>query len=217
MLSDTTALSDSEGCVGVRERRERQKETMRQEILDAARDLFVEQGYQNVSMRKIGEKIEYSPTTIYLYFKDKAELLYCICEETFARLLATLEAIVETDSDPVSCLERGLRAYVEFGLDHPNHYIMSFLTPHDHGDLPEAYSYENSTGARAFDLLRTMVRRCVEGGYFRPVDVESTAQALWASVHGVTSLLIVDKEFPFVERTALVDRLVDMTIRSLRA
>jgi len=69
--------------MGVQERRAREKKELRQEILDAARDLFVREGFENVSMRKIAEKIEYSPTTIYLYFQDKADLLDCICEETF--------------------------------------------------------------------------------------------------------------------------------------
>ena len=68
--------------MGVHERRAREKKELRQEILDAARDLFLREGYENVSMRKIAEKIEYSPTTIYLYFQDKADLLDCICEET---------------------------------------------------------------------------------------------------------------------------------------
>src|SRR5215216_6461878 len=98
--------------MGPKQRREREKETLRQEILDAARDLFVTEGYQNVSMRKIAEKIEYSPTTIYLYFRDKADLLFQICEETFSSLLSTLEAIGEDEADPVASLKRGMRAYV---------------------------------------------------------------------------------------------------------
>jgi len=69
--------------MGSKQRREREKEALRQDILDAARELFVEEGYDNVSMRRVAEKIEYSPTTIYLYFEDKASLLYAICEETF--------------------------------------------------------------------------------------------------------------------------------------
>src|SRR5579863_9246935 len=73
--------------MGVQERRAREKKELRQEILDAARDLFVREGFENVSMRKIAEKIEYSATTIYLYFQDKAELLDCICEETLDRLV----------------------------------------------------------------------------------------------------------------------------------
>ena len=72
--------------MGTQERRNREKESLRQEILDAARRLFLKNGFQNVSMRQIAEKIEYSPTTIYLYFKDKSALFRSICEETFGKL-----------------------------------------------------------------------------------------------------------------------------------
>src|SRR5438874_1367073 len=108
--------------MGVKERRVREKEILRQEILDAARELFAKEGYENVSMRKVAEKIEYSPTTIYLYFESKADLLYYICEETFSRLLKKLESLGEESSDPLVCLRKGMRAYIEFGLKHPNHY-----------------------------------------------------------------------------------------------
>ena len=70
--------------MGTTERRARAKQLLRGEILDAARELFIKHGYENVSMRKIAEKIEYSPTTIYLYFHDKSEILHTLCEETFA-------------------------------------------------------------------------------------------------------------------------------------
>lgn len=82
--------------MGVQERRAREKKELRQEILDAAREMFVRDGFENVSMRKIAEKIEYSPTTIYLYFQDKADLLDCLCEETFTRLVKK-QTILEVD------------------------------------------------------------------------------------------------------------------------
>src|SRR5208283_6230223 len=102
--------------MGVKERKLRQKKFLRQEILDAASDLFGKEGFENVSMRKIAEKIEYSPTTIYLYFKDKADLLDCICEETFARLVRKQNSIDQAIADPIERLKKGLRAYIEFGL-----------------------------------------------------------------------------------------------------
>src|SRR5215472_1403239 len=107
--------------MGVQERRARQKESVREEILDAARTLFVKEGYEHVSIRKIAEKIEYAPGTIYLYFRDKAEILEQICEETFAKLAKKMEGINEDPSNPLDCLRRGLRTYVQFGIDNPNH------------------------------------------------------------------------------------------------
>ena len=78
-----------------------EKENLRQEIMDAARELFVAEGYQSVSMRKIADKISYSPTTIYLYFKDKNDLMHQICEHTFARLAQNIKAIQQLSDNPL--------------------------------------------------------------------------------------------------------------------
>src|SRR5438132_13484788 len=98
--------------VGVRERRARQKKYLRQEILDAASELFVREGFENVSMRRIADKIEYSPTTIYLYFKDKAELLEQVCAEAFSRLVQRLTKIDEQPGEPLEKMQRGVRAHI---------------------------------------------------------------------------------------------------------
>src|SRR5262249_13645561 len=126
--------------MGVKERREREKKMLRQEILDAAREPFSKEGYQKVSMRKVAEKIEYSPTTIYLYFESKADLLFFICEETFAKLLKKLESLKEGCDDPLECLKKGMRAYIEFGLRHPNHYKVTFISHPEHHEQPERYT-----------------------------------------------------------------------------
>ena len=206
-----------EACsVGVRERRERQKETLRREILDAARDLFVRDGYENVSMRKVADRIEYSPTTIYLYFKDKAELLHEICEDTFAQMVATLEGINKSEGGPVERLERAMRAYVWFGLSHPSHYRLTFMMPHTHDDLPEDFVLEESLGGKAFGMLRSVIGECIEAGLFAPADVDLVSQSTWCAIHGVTSLLIADGTFPWVDREALVDHVVRTTTDGLR-
>jgi len=107
--------------MGVQERRARQKASIREEILDAARTLFVKEGYEHVSMRKIAEKIEYAPGTIYLYFRDKAEIMERLCDETFSKLLRKMQALNNDPSNPLESLRRGLRTYIQFGIDNPNH------------------------------------------------------------------------------------------------
>src|SRR5262245_7827455 len=113
----------------IKDRRARQKQLLRQEILDAARDIFIKEGYDQLSMRRVAEKIEYSPTAIYLHFRDKQELVFSLCEETFGRLVRELESL-EQAKDPVSRLKQGLRRYVDFGLRNPQHYIATFVLPH---------------------------------------------------------------------------------------
>src|ERR1043165_5835116 len=105
--------------MGTMERRTREKARLRQEILDAARAIFLEEGYDALTMRRVAKKIEYSPTAIYLYFKDKAELVQALCDETFAKLVKRLQDLSKKHTDPLAHLEAGLRAYIDFGLKNP--------------------------------------------------------------------------------------------------
>src|SRR5215471_14706745 len=146
--------------MGVKERKARQKKFLRQEILDAASELFVKEGYENVSMRRIAEKIEYSPTTIYLYFRDKSELLEQVCSETFSRLVHRLSKILDQPGEPLERLRRGLMAYIEFGLENPHHYRASFMMPFPEGLDEAKHVKPDSPGMQAFDFLR----RCVYDG-----------------------------------------------------
>src|SRR5258708_26682913 len=102
--------------MGVQERRARQKEGVREEILDAARTLFVKEGYEHVSIRKIAEKVEYAPGTIYLYFHDKAKILDRICEETFAKLAKKMAAINRDPANPLDGLRRCPPTYLPLGI-----------------------------------------------------------------------------------------------------
>src|SRR2546421_2478328 len=113
--------------MSVAERTSRHKQDLRQEILDAARDLFVNEGYENVSIRKIADKIEYAPGTIYLYFKDKADILRTICDETFGKLHRKLSAIAEDSGPPLDKLRRAGRAYVQFALDNSSQYLLVIM------------------------------------------------------------------------------------------
>ena len=176
-------------------------------ILDAAREVFVREGHDQLSMRKLADKIEYSPGTIYLHFSSKEDLLNALVEESFTKLA---EALRKTSrQDPVENLRLGLRAYVDFGLRNPNHYHFAFgVRP------PQSGPYRPHD---AFEYLRQCVRRCLAGGRFRQVEAETAAQALWAVVHGLTSLLIARPNFPWVARGKLVEAVIDNSIRGLQA
>src|SRR5215467_14346635 len=113
--------------MGVHDRRARQKQLLRQQILDAARELLVREGYDQLSMRRVAERIDYSPTAIYLHFKDKQELVFSLCEESFAMLVKELETLPRKYSDPIVRLRKGMERYVAFGLKNPNHYIPAFM------------------------------------------------------------------------------------------
>ncbi|MBK7992037.1 MAG: TetR/AcrR family transcriptional regulator [Blastocatellia bacterium] len=205
--------------MGIKERRERQKEFLRQEILEAARELFVKEGYENVSMRKIAEKIEYSPTTIYIHFKDKADLLFCICEETFEKLLHGLDEVAcLSDNDPVKCLEAGIRKYIYFGLTHPNDYKVAFMyRPEDLAmeDINRFLS-PDSMGNQAYARLRDIVVECIKQKKFKEVDPELVTQSFWTTAHGIVSLLIIKCHFPWVDQEQLISHTISSLINNLK-
>jgi AcrR family transcriptional regulator len=199
--------------MGVQERRARQKKFLRQEILDAASELFVKNGYENFSMRRIAEKIEYSPTTIYLYFQHKSELLEQVCEETFARLSKVLTKILEQPGEPIERLKRGLIAYIRFGLENPHHYRATFMMPVPEDFDARKHARPDSAGMQAFDFLRRSVYECIEAKEFGNVDAELVSQTLWAGIHGLTSLLITKGNlFPWVGVDKLIHSMVDTLV-----
>ena len=200
--------------MGVKERRAREKEQLRHRILSAARELFVTEGYESVSMRKIADMIEYSPTTIYLYYKDKADLLDSVCKETLLHLLNTLDLLRKDKSDPVETLRKSGKAYVEFGLKYPQDYKLTFVVgPQFQKGLG---LQEGSVGERVFSYLRTIVSECIRQKKFRQVDVETTGQVLWSAVHGVTLLLIDFPDFPWTEKEKLIDMVIHTMIEGLK-
>ena len=199
--------------MGVSDRRARQKASLRREIITAASHLFVEEGFDAVTMRKLAARIEYSPTTIYLYFKDKRELFAAVCQDTFDQLSRKFERLQAVPHAPVEHLREGLRTYIEFGLSHPEQYAVTFLAPERRVEKgPPA----DAIGLTALAAITQMVTACVERGRIRTDDPELTAQTLWAGIHGVTAALITQKKLPLRPRKALVDRMVETLVTGVR-
>jgi AcrR family transcriptional regulator len=201
--------------MGIAERREREREEVRRKILDAAHELFAREGYDRVTMRRIAEAIEYSPTTIYNHFEDKDDLVQSLCDGDFARLLAALQA-EPAAADPVEQIRQLGLAYARFGIEYPNHYRFMFMTPAKFEHIHEL----SASGQHAFGLLRSAVERAIESGAFRPGDGDGVAQVLWASLHGVVTLLITlrPEHWPHAPAVpGLVGLLVENSLRGFLA
>ena len=176
--------------MGPKERRVREREEIREKILDAARELFAAEGFEAVTMRRIADAIEYSPTAIYFHFKDKEALLKELCENDF-RNLAHQFARIARVGDPIERLRATGLAYAEFGVHYPNHYRLMFMTPHPpipHDDNPDRDNPEED----AYAFLRVTVEEAIAQNRLRPelTDAELVAQTIWAGVHGAVSLQI---------------------------
>lgn len=197
-------------------RRASYRESLRQEILDAAREMFVREGYEATSVRRIAEKAGCSSGILYHYFEDKASIMAQLVRETFGRLIERMSKITDDDAPAMDRLRRALRAYIEFGLENPHHYGVLFSKPiQPDGKITEVFHTE---GHRCFGCLQNLTARSIEEGSMRPElrHPAEVAQALWAACHGLVSVITNAKGFPFVERSRLIDRHVDILMAGVR-
>jgi len=207
--------------MGVKERREREKSETRDKILDAARELFVAEGFEGVSMRKAAEKIEYSPTAIYVHFADKQELFRELCHQDYARLAEVFQSSAMS-SHPIERLKQIGAVYADFGTRYPNHYKFMFMTPHPPHELDEVdREVMGNPEMDAYAFLKWAVQQAIDAGCLREElhDSELVSQTLWASVHGVISLQIAKGSDGWVDWRPMRDRaemMLDITLRGLQ-
>ncbi|WP_319541444.1 TetR/AcrR family transcriptional regulator [uncultured Pseudodesulfovibrio sp.] len=194
-------------------RRERDREKMRRCILDAAKQLFVKEGFENVSMRRIAKTIEYSPAAIYRYFRNKREILSVLREEGFARYVERQHAGVERFPDPMERMRNGGRSYIRFALKEPEYYHLMFSTSCDQVDLDGEWA---ASSMQSYQYFRDTARECIESGYFGTVDVDTLVFALWSGVHGLAHLVSTGQVGVLhdgVDLDLLVDRILDFWMR----
>jgi AcrR family transcriptional regulator len=179
--------------MGIQERRQREKDELRDLILDAARELFAERGYDAVTMRGIAERIEYSPTAIYLHFQDKESLFRAICDADFGALAGRFQTIGRIE-DPIERIRAIGRAYAGFAQSHPNHYRLMFMTPSPADMCPDESTLQRQGNPEedAYAFLKLAVEEAIREGRLRDhlVDPDLVSQVLWAGIHGVVSLRI---------------------------
>lgn len=175
--------------MGIQERKEKQKQEIRKAILDASIKLFKEEGFENVSIRKIAEIIQYSPTTIYLYFKDKKEILYVLCEQGFEMINTFADSLNEI-SDPLERLKKIGEFYLMFGVNFPEYYDLMLIQEAPmihHADL----KLQDWPGAnRIFNRLKELVQECIDLQKIPAGDAELISITLWSCLHGLISLNI---------------------------
>ncbi len=202
--------------MGVKEKRAKYNTEFRSEILEAARELFIDQGYEKFTMRRLAEKIGYSPTTLYIYFKSKDDLLFAICEEVAEHFFANLKRLRTLDIDPLDVLRQALHSFLEFGFEHPNQYKVFFFTGRDVYGTHDEFLKKESIARNSFLAFREIVQNCIETGKFREMDAEILTQVLSVATHGLIIMTNYRRNFPWVDRTVLADTLIDGLINGYR-
>ena len=190
--------------------RRRWQHSLRDRIRNTARELFAREGFESVSMRRIGAKVGCSPMAIYRHFENKEELLLSICEETFSNMIHLIDVTKEKPGTAVERLRRCIRTIIEFHLSHPNHYKVTFMTSMPPGPVAER---KVAIGQHVMDRLRDGVRECAaEKGI--EVDVEMTAQLIRVAIHGVASLLITTgKCYPWKDPERIKDEMISLVTK----
>ncbi|MDI9866693.1 TetR/AcrR family transcriptional regulator [Flectobacillus longus] len=183
--------------MGILERKEREKLELKQRILEAAKEIFIKEGFDKASIRAIADKIEYSPATIYLHYKDKDELFYAVHELGFDKL-SEMTRPVEAIEDAFEQLRiRGL-TYLKFAFENPELYDLMFIK-----DAPmHALKKQEAgwdCGMHNFVALQKNLALCIEQGSVLPADIDVLSMSIWSYVHGLVSLNIRGRFDPFCE------------------
>ena len=197
--------------MGTKERQERDRLRTRQSILDAARDLFVAEGYRNVSMRKIAERIEYSAAAIYSYFPSKDDIFFALAEEGFRMLADRASDAVQDIADPLDRLRAGLQAFYAFSKTSPEYFDLMFVdrsVPSLNQDFQRFEFFQQTTARAEGD-----VRACIERGQFsRALDPAAALHVLWVATLGAATIGLSQRLAPGEDPDALAHDVLETVL-----
>jgi AcrR family transcriptional regulator len=189
--------------MGIVERKEKQKQDIKKMILDASVKLFVEDGFEHVTMRKIADLIEYSPTTVYLYFKDNNEIFFHIHQMGFEKMLVMNQDLPGI-KNPLLRLHKMGENYIEFGMKNPEFYDVMFIQRAPMEALEQMEECNWSLGDTALGALKNLLQECMDKDFIQKAPVEAAAMAIWGMVHGLVSLAIRDRMKKLVPKEKLL-------------
>ena len=189
-----------------KERRARQKAELRTQILEAARFLFVRRGYEAVTMREVAARIGYTATALYYHFPDKESLLRELCERDLEALSDHFRRLGRI-ADPVERIRRTGQAYIQFGLEHPQHYRLMFMVQRPDPQPDQSRIEKGNPDQDAYAFLLKAVTEAMAAGRFRTdlKDPELMAQTLWACAHGLVALHLNKMDGDWVDWRPVAD------------
>ena len=203
--------------MGIKERQERGREAVHRAILDAARELFTTEGYGNVSIRKIAERIEYSPAAIYGYFPSKDDIFFALAEEGFHLLYGERASYDELAAMPPLERIRAIFAHLyQFSLNHPEYFALMFI---DRSVPRISREYERFSFAREMKAhLIEQFQECIDKGLIPPSTPPLVAfRLLAAAVVGVAVMRLSDRLAPGEDADAMAADIIDVTLAGLQA
>jgi AcrR family transcriptional regulator len=186
----------------------------RAEIIEAAERIFIEDGYDGATIRKIADAVGVSSTALYMHFADKSEILVEISESAFSQLLAQNTEIGALQMEPVARVRKMLEAYMTFALAHPNAYQLVFCSTRS-ALSPERSEALSELGQKCFALFRDAVAKVHAAGLLKTGDVDAAAQTSWAATHGLVALLITRPTFDWAPADTLMPLMLESVFTGL--
>ncbi|HEY2708531.1 MAG TPA: TetR/AcrR family transcriptional regulator [Caulobacteraceae bacterium] len=188
----------------------------RREILEAAERIFVVEGYEGATIRKIADDVGVSSTALYMHFRDKDEILHEICLAAVQTLLDQNSDIAGRPTDSVARFRLMLEAYMQMGFEHPNAYLLVFCATPRGGPSP-IRDATAEVSARCYDCYVGVVREIAAEGRLRVGDADTAAQALWAACHGLVALVITRPNVDWAPTGKLASVLLDSLLHGVVA
>ena len=183
--------------MGIIERKQEEKQEMHKRILNGARKVFLEKGYEQTSMRNIANEINYSPGSLYFYFKDKSEIFHELHREGFQLLLNQLKVLNKV-ADPFERLKAMGRVFIQFAQDNKDYYNLMFIVE-EPSRTSEAGGFK--IAQEAIEQLSSVVKECQEKGKFKDMDTVYFTFMILSTLHGICALFCKDRTASFVNKT----------------
>jgi len=216
MVNTVQQKQFTEDPMGIKERQERDREAVRRSILDAARELFVTEGFQNVSIRKIAERIEYSPAAIYSYFAGKDDIFFALAEEGFRLLCSGTPSGNGAARTPLEQVRSRFERLYEFSCEQPQYFALMFLER----SVPRiSREYERFAFAREIKgQIQAELQACIDAGDL-PATLEPSAamRMLTVGLLGISVLRLSDRLAPSEDADLLAADILDVVFAGLRS
>lgn len=178
---------------------ERRRQRVRGAILEAAERVFAAEGEAGLSIRRLADAIDYSPSAIYKYFGSKDELVDQLKEAFFSRLMSSVDQVAFLALPFEQRVRRCFMTYIEVATERPHHYLAAFSAhTGDPGDTEgeDWDAFQLTEKGKAFGTVVSLVREGQQAGVFDPgLNPIHAARSLWASMHGLAHLLISVPDF----------------------
>ena len=185
--------------MSIAERKMKEKEDMRALILDGARKVFLRKGYESASIRNIAEEINYSPSSIYFYFKEKGEIFHELHEEGFRLLMSKMQVLAHV-SEPFERLKAMGAVFIDFAMNNKDFYNLMFIVEEP---LKRTAEVDRSgMGNKTLSSLICVVKECIAAGRFKGMNAEDLSFTILSSLHGMSALFCKDRTKTFTDRSS---------------